>query len=104
MNEWIPFIEKSRPDRICIRGIELRPGDRVCLRPKGRADIFDMLLDGMTATIESIEQDYEERTYLAVTLDADPGKDLGAARQIGHRFFFGVDEIEPLVGTQERIE
>ena len=39
-------------------------------------------------TVESIEQDYEGRVYLAVTVDDDPGKDLGALRQPGHRFFF----------------
>jgi hypothetical protein len=33
---------------------------------------------------------------VAVTLDDDPGKDLGQARQPGHRFFFKPDEIVPL--------
>ncbi len=31
----------------------------------------------MTATVEAIEQDFEGRVYLAVTVDDDPGKDLG---------------------------
>ena len=66
------------------------------LNPGRRADIMDMVLAGMTATIEAIEQDYEGRVYLAVTVDDDPGKDLGASRQIGHRFFFQADEVEPL--------
>ena len=102
MTDWDPTIEKPKPDRVRIRGVELRPGDRVRLWPRKRADIFDMVLEGMTATVESIEQDYEDRTYLAVTLDDDPGKDLGAARKIGHRFFFGVEEVEPLAGREER--
>jgi hypothetical protein len=34
--------------------------------------------------------------HVAVTIDDDPGKDLGMARMPGHRFFFGPDEIEPL--------
>ena len=51
---------------------------------------------GKTATIEAIEQDYEGRVYLAVTVDDDPGKDLGALRQPGHRFFFQPEEVEPL--------
>jgi hypothetical protein len=29
-------------------------------------------------------------------VDDDPGKDLGAMRQPGHRFFFGLDDIERL--------
>lgn len=82
----------------CVRvgPAELRAGDRVRLRPRRRADIFDMALDGMTATIASIEQDFEGRVYLAVTVDDDPGNDLGALRQPGHRFFFHSEEIEPL--------
>ena len=29
-------------------------------------------------------------------LDDDPGRDMGLLRQPGHRFFFDVDEVEPL--------
>jgi hypothetical protein len=29
-------------------------------------------------------------------VDDDPGKDFGALRMPGHRFFFQADEIEPL--------
>jgi hypothetical protein len=50
----------------------------------------------MVATIESIERDFDDRVHVAVTIDDDPGKDLGMARMPGHRFFFGPDEIEPL--------
>ena len=50
----------------------------------------------MAATIDSIEQDFEGQVYLAVTVDDDPGNDLGALRQPGHRFFFLPEEIEPL--------
>jgi hypothetical protein len=84
-------------DRIRVAGVDLQPGDRVRLWPLGRADILDLALEGKTATIEAIEQDFEDRTYLAVTVDDDPGKDLGQQRQPGHRFFFGIDEVEPLV-------
>jgi hypothetical protein len=75
----------------------IRQGDRVRLRPRGRADIMDLALAGMTATVEAIEQDYEGRIYLAVTVDDDPGKDLGALRQPGHRFFFQPEEVELLL-------
>jgi hypothetical protein len=97
MNDWDPWKEE-RPKLECVRidASELRPGDRVRLRPLGRADILDMALDGRTATIDAIEQDFDDRVYLAVLVDDDPGRDLGALRQPGHRFFFGIDEIEPL--------
>ncbi len=54
------------------------------------------LLAGVTATVDSIKQDFEGRVYLAVPVDDDPGRDLGALRQPGHRFFFQPDEVEPL--------
>ena len=75
---------------------ELRRGDRVRMRPRRRADIMDMVLDGRTAVVESIERDYEDAIHVALIVDDDPGKDLGAMRQPGHRFFFGLDDIEPL--------
>ncbi|HTW95046.1 MAG TPA: hypothetical protein VMD30_09650 [Tepidisphaeraceae bacterium] len=71
-------------------------GDRVVLHPLGRADAFDILLDGKNATIVAIEQDREDRIHVAVTIDDDPGSDLGLSGQPGHRFFFGVEEIEHL--------
>jgi hypothetical protein len=76
---------------------EIRGGDRVRLTPRGRADILDLALAGKTATVDAIEQDYDGRVYLAVTVDDDPGKDLGLLRQPGHRFFFQPEEVEPIV-------
>jgi hypothetical protein len=74
----------------------LRPGQRVRLRPKGRADIFDLALQGQAATILSLEEDLEGRVYVTVTVDADPGQDLGRLGQPGHRFFFRPEDVEPL--------
>lgn len=73
-----------------------RVGDRVRLRPRGRADAFDVLLAGKLATVVSVEVDFEGLTHFAVTIDDDPGGDLGAAGQIGHRFFFRPEEVEPV--------
>jgi hypothetical protein len=87
---------ESKIERCRAGGVELGPGDRVRLRPHGRADIFDLALTGMAATISSVEQDYEDRIFVAVTLDDDPGRDLGATGQPGHRFFFRPDELEPI--------
>jgi hypothetical protein len=88
----------ARPHLACVRvaGVEIQVGDQVRLHPRCRADIFDIALSGMVATIESIERDFDDRVHVAVTIDDDPGKDLGMARMPGHRFFFGPDEIEPL--------
>lgn len=84
-----------------VDGVELKKGDRVRLRPCNRADIFDTFLNGKTAIIEAVEQDFENRTQLAVVLEEDPGRDLGEMRQAGHRFFFSTEEVEPV--TSERI-
>jgi hypothetical protein len=87
----------ERPvDQIRVGGITLTSGTRVRLRPNRRADALDMLLAGRLATIESIQQDVDGQVYLAVTVDDDPGRDLGDARQPGHRFFYGIDEVEPV--------
>jgi hypothetical protein len=93
---WDPLAEKRELEKTLSAGIELRPGDRVRLHPRKSADIFDIALAGKTATIASIEQDFENRIHLAVTIDDDPGSDLGADGKPGHRFFFGPDEVEVL--------
>jgi hypothetical protein len=95
MDNWGPEADRRRVDCVHIGPAEIRQGDRVRLRPRGRADIMDLVLAGKTATVEAIEQDFEGRIYLAVTVDDDPGKDLGALRQPGHRFFFQPEEVEP---------
>jgi len=98
MNSWDPPDARRRLECVHSGPHEIRQGDRVRLRPRPRshADIMDLALAGMTASIESIEQDFEGRVYLAVTLDEDPGKDLGAMRLPGHRFFFQPEEVEPI--------
>jgi hypothetical protein len=57
---------------------------------------MDLALRGKAAFVEGIEQDYEDRIYIAVTLEDDPGRDLGENRFLGHRFFFSPEEVEPL--------
>ncbi len=94
--EWHLLEDKTALDFVDVRGVALKTGDRVILRPRAGGDIFDLALAGKTATIHSIEQDYESRIHLAVIVDDDPGRDLGELRQIGHRFFFSLEEVEPL--------
>jgi hypothetical protein len=96
MESWDPEADRRRVECVRVGLAEVRPGDRVRLRPRGRADILDLALAGQAATVESIEQDYEGRVHLAVTVDADPGKDLGSLRQPGHRFFFRPEDLETL--------
>jgi hypothetical protein len=103
MNEWEwQLLEDKTPlDGVKVRGVEVRTGDRVRLRPRSGGDIFDLALAGQIAVIESIEQDYEDKVHLAVVLEDDPGRDLGMLRQPGHRFFFSCEEVEPLKSDEE---
>jgi hypothetical protein len=71
-----------------------RPGDRVRICPKPGRDVLDLALAGELATVVSLEQDAEGRKYCTVTIDADPGRDLGLLGQPGHRFFFELEELE----------
>mgnify|MGYP002136961075 CR=1 FL=1 len=71
------------------------PGTRVRVHPPPGGDIFDSALAGRVATIASVERDLEDRVHYAVTIDDDPGRDLGAAGWPGHRFFFSPEEVEP---------
>ena len=92
-----PWDEPSTaPTEVVVRGIVIKAGDKVRLRPRRRADIMDIVLDGKLATVEAIEQDFEDNIHLAVTVDDDPGRDYGKARKIAHRFFFRLNEIEPM--------
>lgn len=102
MSDWNPFEEKPSVVSVRVRGIDLRPGDRVRLRPRGVTDIIDIALSGQPAVIESIEQDFEDRIHLAVILDGDPGRDLGELRQPGHRFFFAPNEVEQFPEAREQ--
>jgi hypothetical protein len=90
------FRNDRRLEVVEVNGVQLRAGDRVKIQPKSRADIMDIALQGKTAMIEAIEEDAEKRIHVALVLDDDPGKDLGFMRQPGHRFFYTLDEVEPL--------
>jgi hypothetical protein len=94
------FNPNTRLGSVTVHGTELTVGHRVRIRPQGRADVMDLALDGKIALIESIEQDAENKVYLALVLEDDPGKDLGMLRQPGHRFFYGLHEVEPLIGNR----
>jgi hydrogenase maturation protease len=92
------WAEQARPAPASAEaaGRTIRKGSLVRLRPKAGGDVFDLALADRLAVVESIEQDAEGRLHVTVTLEDDPGRDLGAMRALGHRFFFGVDEVEPV--------
>ncbi|MGI9188936.1 MAG: hydrogenase maturation protease [Longimicrobiaceae bacterium] len=89
-------MEAPGPEFVVVDDVELRRGSRVLLRPSGNKDIFDLALTGQAAIVEGIEEDAEGGFHVAVTLEADPGRQLGEAKQPGHRFFFSLEEVEPL--------
>jgi hydrogenase maturation protease len=101
MSDWTgtPWeaLERPGPDSVVVGGVELRRGSRVVLRPRRGGDVLDLALAGRAAVVDAIECDMEENVHLAVTVDDDPGRDLGELRQPGHRFFFSPSEVEPLV-------
>jgi hypothetical protein len=96
MTDWLNQSENSTVSSVRIFGVEVRAGDRVRLWPQKPADIMDLALTGRVAVIETIERDYEDKVHLAVVLDDDPGREFGLLRQPGHRFFFSLEEVEPI--------
>lgn len=98
---WNAAADRQKLECVHVGPCEIRRGDGVRLHPHRSADILDLALAGQAATVSSIEQDFEGQVYLAVTVDADPGRDLGDLRQPGHRFFFALDEIEPLAREED---
>jgi len=95
--------EEKSLGRAVIDGIEITAGSRVRLHPRPGGDIMDLALAGRVAYVEAIEQDFEDKIYVAVTVEDDPGRDLGDARQPGHRFFFSLREVEPLDGARSMV-
>ncbi|MGI8889968.1 MAG: hypothetical protein ACR2G0_04190 [Chthoniobacterales bacterium] len=90
------FNPSTQKKTATVGGVELKAGDKVRIRPKKRADVMDIALDGKIAVIEAVEQDVEGGVQFALVLDDDPGRDLGMMRQPGHRFFYSTDEVEPV--------
>ncbi|HET8910452.1 MAG TPA: hypothetical protein VFN23_03250 [Ktedonobacteraceae bacterium] len=90
------------PKSVLIAGKEVKAGTNVMLRPGrgregSRTDAIDMMLDGKTARVEQLQEDFECRIYLVVTLDIDPGREQWDERVLpGHRFFFFPEEVDLL--------
>lgn len=84
---------------VSVHGVEVGRGSRVVIRPKAGGDVFDAAIAGRVAVVEALHEDLDGRLHVAVTLEDDPGRDLGERRQPGHRFFFSPAELEPLAGA-----
>jgi hypothetical protein len=75
-----------------VGGVTFRRGAKITLRPGTGGDPFDSMLDGRVATIERILWDVEDKLYLGVTVDDDPGQEL--MRDTGRFLFFFANEVE----------
>jgi len=91
-------LSASAPRSVTVAGAEIGRGSRVVLRPRHGGDVMDRAMDGKLAVVEGIHQEVGGAMQLAVTLEDDPGRELGEARQPGHRFFFSPGEVEPMAG------
>ena len=89
-------LERPAPSSVTVGGVEVRTGSRVRLWPQAGRDIFDIALSGKVAIVEKIEQDFEDRILLAVSVEDDPGREMVDMPVLGHRFFFSPEEVEPL--------
>jgi hydrogenase maturation protease len=95
-------LEQPAPDAVTVAGVEVRRGTRVRLHPTGGGDIWSRALDGRRAVVDALVCDVAGEVQLAVVVEDDPGRDLGADRgQPGHRFFFGPEEVEPLAPARD---
>jgi hypothetical protein len=82
-------------DTVLIGGTPVAAGARVQLRPGvRRADAQDMFLDGRNALVHAVLSDLNGDSYLAVTIEDDPGAQLQAEQ--GRFYYFAPDECRPL--------
>ena len=77
--------------RATVDGVTFERGATIVLRPGTDRDPYDRMLHGRTATLERIYVGYDERVYLAVTVDDDPGQQL--MRETGRYLFFFPNEV-----------
>ena len=90
-----PGLDEVQGEReVAAAGSVVRLGDKIVLRPGTEGDVYDKILHGRTATVERIYRGYDERIYLGVTVDDDPGQEL--LRETGRFLFFFADEVEPV--------
>lgn len=86
--------QRSGDETVSVNGVTVKRGSRVRVHPKGRADVWDDLVRGMTARVNAVHTDFEGKRYVGVVFDADPASDMH--EWYGRSFFYGADEVEPL--------
>lgn len=93
------FEAEEAPGSGCVyvNGTKIAKGSRVRLRPVRRADVWDSFLDGKTAKVAGVFQDFENQQYVAVTVDDDPASDLHD--WYGRYLYFYPNEIEAMGTT-----
>ena len=99
MSEIWQELRRPAPESVKLGDRTLRAGSRVRLHPHARGDILDQMLAGRAAIVEGLDASIEGEIHVAVVIEEDPGRDLGEGRYPGHRFFFALDELEPLDGS-----
>ena len=92
-------LQREPPASIVINGVIVQRGTRVRLRPRSRGDVFDQILAGKVAVVEGLDENLDGVAHVAVTLEDDPGRDMGEGRYPGHRFFFSTEEVEPIAAA-----
>ena len=65
-------LERPAPDCVTVGGVEVRRGSRVRLRPRAGRDV-STALDGKSAIVEGIDQDYEGRSTSRSRSTTTPG-------------------------------
>jgi hypothetical protein len=94
---WDPAADESvRPevDAVVIKGVSVRKGSRVRLRPSRRADAQDLFLADRDARVTAVLSDVDVHVHVAVVLLDDPAADLHD--WYGRYLYFAPDELEPL--------
>lgn len=95
------FFNPTTPLRtVFTHGRQLRAGSGVRIHPKARGGSNDNKLEGKEAFIEAIEQDAEGHVHLALVVENGDPISPGAKQKPGHRFFYSIDEVEPLENSR----
>jgi hypothetical protein len=89
-------LNTRRVAAVIVKGVELRPGDRVKIQPKHREVFSKAALTGKIGIIEAFEQDTENRVHVALVLERGPLEGGAPPYQPSERLLFTLDEIEPL--------
>ncbi len=84
-----PEEEQPETQSVAVGAGSVSRGSRVRLVPRGRADSMDMFLKGRTAVVESVHHDLDDRAYVAVTVEDDPGAGI-----YNRFYYFFPDELE----------